>query len=148
MFENTKFFTDRSKSDGYSCHEVHFKFEGRVVNHGSENFQILMNPSERLIIRLLPRWIFFPVQSNSNTSISVGQAADEVDIFQLRVHIKRFMFIAHCQCLKMRKSHVPTLQAHEQHHLWLSVPVFSCNYDSTIFSTSPPSLHIVSGDTL
>ncbi|GFS48475.1 hypothetical protein TNCV_2297871 [Trichonephila clavipes] len=36
MFENNGCFTDRSNSDGYSCHQVHFRIDGRVVNPGSD----------------------------------------------------------------------------------------------------------------
>lgn len=38
MFENTGCFTGRSSSDKYSCHQVHFRIEGRVINkavHGT-----------------------------------------------------------------------------------------------------------------
>ncbi|GFW62700.1 hypothetical protein TNCV_2624631 [Trichonephila clavipes] len=57
IFENTGRFTDRSNSDGYSCHQVQFRFDGRVVNRCSERFmfrQALMHPSERLMIQLPP----------------------------------------------------------------------------------------------
>ncbi|GFY05205.1 hypothetical protein TNCV_2206511 [Trichonephila clavipes] len=36
MFENTGHFTDRSSSDGHSCHQVHFIIDRRVINRGSE----------------------------------------------------------------------------------------------------------------
>ncbi|GFX60668.1 hypothetical protein TNCV_4917181 [Trichonephila clavipes] len=32
MLENTGCFTDRSNSDGYSCHQVHFRIDGHVVH--------------------------------------------------------------------------------------------------------------------
>ncbi|GFU83703.1 hypothetical protein TNCV_522971 [Trichonephila clavipes] len=69
-----------------------------------------MHPSECLMIRLPPRWISFPVQSNSNSSISVSYVVDEVDICQLGVritiHVHRTLSM-----FEMRKPHVPTLQA-------------------------------------
>ncbi|GFW04917.1 hypothetical protein TNCV_4881521 [Trichonephila clavipes] len=75
MFENTGCFTDRSISDGYSCHKVYFRIDGWVVNPGFESSmfrKVLMPPSERLMFLLPPRWISFPIQLNSNTSISVS----------------------------------------------------------------------------
>ncbi|GFU41447.1 hypothetical protein TNCV_4585961 [Trichonephila clavipes] len=90
MFENTGSFTDRSSSVGYSCHQVHFRIDRRVVNRGSERSmfrQVLMHSSERLMSRLSPRWISFLIQPSSKTSISVGLAVDEVDIRQLGVHL-------------------------------------------------------------
>ncbi|GFY09210.1 hypothetical protein TNCV_2991281 [Trichonephila clavipes] len=77
MFKNTGRFTDHSCSDGYSFHYNHFRFDGRVLNRGSERpmfHQVLIHPSERLMIRLPPYWISFPMQSNSNASIFVGTA--------------------------------------------------------------------------
>ncbi|GFW65623.1 hypothetical protein TNCV_3550461 [Trichonephila clavipes] len=59
MFENTGRFLDRSNNDGYSVHQVHFRIDGRVVNHGSKRSlfrQVLMHPSKRLMIQLSPRW--------------------------------------------------------------------------------------------
>ncbi|GFU66747.1 transposable element Tcb2 transposase [Trichonephila clavipes] len=32
MFKISQRFTDHIRSDGYSCHQVHFKIDGRVVN--------------------------------------------------------------------------------------------------------------------
>ncbi|GFU01027.1 hypothetical protein TNCV_1816471 [Trichonephila clavipes] len=55
IFENTGCFTDRCGSDGYSCHQFHFRIDEYVVNRGSERFtfhQVLMHLSERLMIRL------------------------------------------------------------------------------------------------
>ncbi|GFV61458.1 hypothetical protein TNCV_2938001 [Trichonephila clavipes] len=75
MFENTGRFTDLCSSDSYSCHQVHFKIDGRVVNRDSERFmfhQVLMHTSERLKIQLPPHSTSFPIQPNSNTCISVG----------------------------------------------------------------------------
>ncbi|GFU90700.1 hypothetical protein TNCV_3089861 [Trichonephila clavipes] len=75
MLKNTRCFTNCCSSDGYSCHQVHFKIDGCAVNRGSERsmfHQVLMHASERLMIRLPPRWISFSIQPNSNMSISVG----------------------------------------------------------------------------
>ncbi|GFV09259.1 zinc metalloproteinase nas-15 [Trichonephila clavipes] len=36
MFENTERFTDRCSSDGYSCHQVHFRIDRRAINSDSE----------------------------------------------------------------------------------------------------------------
>ncbi|GFX67456.1 hypothetical protein TNCV_3463451 [Trichonephila clavipes] len=55
--ENIRSFTDRSRTDGYLRYQVHFKIDARVVNRGSESFQVLMHPREHLMIRLPPRWI-------------------------------------------------------------------------------------------
>ncbi|GFU81618.1 hypothetical protein TNCV_4927491 [Trichonephila clavipes] len=81
---------DRSNSDGYLYHQVHFRIYGCFVNHDSEKSvfrQVLMPPREHLMIRLPRRWVSFRIQLNRNTSISVGQAVDEVDIRQLGVRI-------------------------------------------------------------
>ncbi|GFX23462.1 hypothetical protein TNCV_3769381 [Trichonephila clavipes] len=46
-FENSGNFTNRNNSDGYSCHQVHFKIDGHVVNFGSERSmfrEVLMHP--------------------------------------------------------------------------------------------------------
>ncbi|GFW03781.1 hypothetical protein TNCV_2538921 [Trichonephila clavipes] len=80
--------------------------------------QVLMHPSELLMIRLSPLWIPFSIQPNHN--ISVGLAIDEVDIRQLcvriTIHIHRKLSMS-----EMRKSHPPILQSHVQ--LYLSFPV-------------------------
>ncbi|GFS79681.1 hypothetical protein TNCV_4241391 [Trichonephila clavipes] len=58
MFKNTRSFTDHSSSDGYSGHQIHFRFDGHVINRDSERSmfrQVLMHPSECLMIRLMPR---------------------------------------------------------------------------------------------
>ncbi|GFU95644.1 hypothetical protein TNCV_3333091 [Trichonephila clavipes] len=75
LFENTECLTDRSSSDGYSCHQIPFRIDRLVVNRVSERSmfrQVLMHQSECLMIWLLPHWISFSIQPNSNTSISVG----------------------------------------------------------------------------
>ncbi|GFU72786.1 hypothetical protein TNCV_1515481 [Trichonephila clavipes] len=71
--------------------------------------QVLMHPSERLMIRLPPRWIPFPMQPNSNTFIAVGMALVEVDIRQLGVRIT--IHVHHTLPLsEMRKPHIPTCE--------------------------------------
>ncbi|GFY20342.1 hypothetical protein TNCV_209741 [Trichonephila clavipes] len=85
MLENTGRVRDRSNSEEYSCHQIHFRFDGRVVNRSCERSlfrQVLMYQNERLLIRLPPHWISFPMQSNRNTSISVVRSLVEVDIRQ------------------------------------------------------------------
>ncbi|GFV55777.1 hypothetical protein TNCV_167621 [Trichonephila clavipes] len=126
MFENTGCFTNHSSNDGCSCHQAHFRIDGRVVNHVSEGSmfrQVLMHPSERLMFRLPPRWISFPIQPNSNTSISGGKAVDKVDIHQLGI---RITIHVHCTLLmsEKRKPHIPTFRAHVQRHLSLSAHAF------------------------
>ncbi|GFS79443.1 hypothetical protein TNCV_2369801 [Trichonephila clavipes] len=52
MFENTGLFSYCSSSVGYSYHQIHFRSDGRVVNHGSEKSmfrQVLIHPRERLM---------------------------------------------------------------------------------------------------
>ncbi|GFY24238.1 hypothetical protein TNCV_1012871 [Trichonephila clavipes] len=52
-------FPDRNSSGGYSCYQDHFRIDVRFDSHGSERCkfrQVLMHPSERLMIRLPPRW--------------------------------------------------------------------------------------------
>ncbi|GFW24137.1 hypothetical protein TNCV_4951811 [Trichonephila clavipes] len=46
-----------------------------------------MHHIERLMIRLPPHWISFPIQPNRSMSISVCYAVDKVDIHQLGVRI-------------------------------------------------------------
>ncbi|GFW39716.1 hypothetical protein TNCV_3188871 [Trichonephila clavipes] len=75
MFENTGCLKDHSSSYECSSHQVHFHIDVHVVNHVSERSmfrQILMHPSEHLMVRLPPRWISVHIQPNSNMSISVG----------------------------------------------------------------------------
>ncbi|GFX44309.1 DUF4817 domain-containing protein [Trichonephila clavipes] len=87
---NPKEIRDTNISDGYSCHLVHFRINDRVVNRASERsmfLQVQMHPSERLMIQVPPHCISFPMQTNSNTSISVDLVVDELDNHQLGVHI-------------------------------------------------------------
>ncbi|GFY24438.1 transposable element Tcb1 transposase [Trichonephila clavipes] len=120
MFENTSHFVDRSSRYGYSCHQIHFRFDGRDVNRGSERSMLhhvappsMLHSSERLTIRWSPHWISFPMQSNNITSISIGRAIVEVDIRQLgvriTVHVHRTLSMS-----EMRKPHVPILNCWEQ----------------------------------
>ncbi|GFV58832.1 hypothetical protein TNCV_1673611 [Trichonephila clavipes] len=135
-------FTDRSSSVGYSCHQVHFRIDRHAVNRGSERpmfRQVLTHPSECLMIRLPPHWISFPIQPNSNTSISVGYAVDEVDIRQLGVHIT--IHVHHMLSMsEMRKPRGLILQADIQCHLSLSAHAFQCNYSSSQYSL--PTLQV------
>ncbi|GFS88535.1 hypothetical protein TNCV_1461641 [Trichonephila clavipes] len=58
MLENTRHFTDHSSNDGYSCHQVHFKIDGCVINRGSERSmfpKVLIHSSKCLMTRLPPR---------------------------------------------------------------------------------------------
>ncbi|GFW15068.1 hypothetical protein TNCV_983601 [Trichonephila clavipes] len=145
MFENIVRFTIYSIREGSFCQQIHFKFDGHVVNPGSERSmfgQVLMHPSERLMIRLPPRRISFPIQSNSNTSIYIGRAVIEVDIRQLCVRITihaRFTL----PMSEKRKQHVPTWRAHGQCHLSLFDHAFLCNYGSS--QCSLPSSKFVHG---
>ncbi|GFV83095.1 hypothetical protein TNCV_2802211 [Trichonephila clavipes] len=139
MFEDTGCLTDCSSSDGYSCHQVHFRIDGRVSNRRSESSmfrQVLMHPIERLKIRLPPCRISFHIQPNSNTSISVGYFVDDEDIRQFNVriaiHVHRTLSMS-----EMRKPYVPTLRAHVQCHLSLSAHAFLCNYGSSRCSQLP-----------
>ncbi|GFS66423.1 hypothetical protein TNCV_3856771 [Trichonephila clavipes] len=52
MFENTRCFTYHSRSDGWSCHQVHVRIDGHLVNHCPENFQVLMHPIQHLDFEL------------------------------------------------------------------------------------------------
>ncbi|GFU99894.1 uncharacterized protein TNCV_1257431 [Trichonephila clavipes] len=92
--------------------------------------QVLMHPSKRLMIPLPPRWIFFPIELNSNTPISVGLAVNEVDICPLGV---RITIHAHrpLSMSEMSKSYVPTLRVHVQRHLSFSAHTFLCHYGSS-----------------
>ncbi|GFT71930.1 hypothetical protein TNCV_2515721 [Trichonephila clavipes] len=71
--------------------------------------QVLMHPSERLMIRLPPRWRNFPIQPNISMSISVVKVADKVDIPQLSVcitiHVHRTLSMS-----ELRKPHFITLR--------------------------------------
>ncbi|GFW37224.1 hypothetical protein TNCV_5021221 [Trichonephila clavipes] len=139
MFKNTGRLTDRISSDGYSCYQVHFRNEMRVVNRETERsmlHQLLMHKSERLMIRLPPCWTSFPIQPNSKTFISVGKVVDEVDFYQLGVHTKIHIYRT-LSMSEMRKSYVPKLRAHIQHPLLLSVHHFLCNYGSSPCSLPP-----------
>ncbi|GFX60702.1 hypothetical protein TNCV_4976781 [Trichonephila clavipes] len=138
-FENIRCFIDRSCSHGYSCHKVHFRIEGRVVNCVSERSlfrQVLMHPSERLMVLLPPRRIYFPLKPKSNMFISVGWVVDEVDIWPLDIRITipvhRTLFMS-----EMRKPHVPTLRDKVQRHLSLPAYAFLCNYGSSGCSLLP-----------
>ncbi|GFW24346.1 hypothetical protein TNCV_605931 [Trichonephila clavipes] len=119
IFQNTGHFTYRSRNVGYKCRQVHFRIDERVFNRCCERSMfrpVLMHPSERLVIRLPPRWISFPIQLKSNTSISVGLAIDEVDIRQLGVHL--MIHVPHPPSMsEMRKPHAPILPAHKQYRL-------------------------------
>ncbi|GFU18345.1 histone-lysine N-methyltransferase SETMAR [Trichonephila clavipes] len=88
-----------------------------------------MHSNERLMLQLPPRWISFPIQPNSNTSICVGYAVDEVDIHQLdariTIDVHRTLPMS-----EMKKLHVPTLRVHIKRHLSLSAHAFLCNYRS------------------
>ncbi|GFT72244.1 hypothetical protein TNCV_1801271 [Trichonephila clavipes] len=83
-------------------------------------------PERTLMIQLPFRWISFPVQPNNNTSISVGKAVGEKQIFQLdvciNIDVHFTLFIS-----EMRKPHALMLRAHVQCHLSLSAHSFLCN---------------------
>ncbi|GFS62007.1 hypothetical protein TNCV_2592841 [Trichonephila clavipes] len=115
MFENTGRFMDRSNNNRYSCHQDHFRMGGRVANRLSERsmfYQILMQPSERLVIWLSPRWISFSIQPNSNTYITLT-SLEKVDNGQLVVSIT--INVHHTLSMfEIWKLHVPILQAHIQ----------------------------------
>ncbi|GFX20744.1 hypothetical protein TNCV_78011 [Trichonephila clavipes] len=109
-----------------------FRIDGRVVIRGSEGsvfHHVQMYPSERLRIRLPLCWIYIPIQSNSNTFISIGKAVDEVDIHQLGVRVTIHI---HCtlSMSEMRKPPVPTLQARVQRYLLYFAHSLLCNYGS------------------
>ncbi|GFY10949.1 hypothetical protein TNCV_1124701 [Trichonephila clavipes] len=110
-----------------------------MVIHGSERCmfrQVLEHPSERLMIRLAPRWVSLPIQPNSNTSIFIDYAVDEVEIHQLGIHVTIHVHRT-LSMSEMRKPHVPTLRAHVQSHLSLSVHSFLCNNESSRCSRTP-----------
>ncbi|GFS54943.1 hypothetical protein TNCV_3576471 [Trichonephila clavipes] len=77
-----------------------------------------MHPRERLMSRLSPHLISFPIQPNIITSISVCQAVDEVDIHQhgirITIQIHRTLSV----------SEMTTLQARETRHLSPSAHAF------------------------
>ncbi|GFX44441.1 hypothetical protein TNCV_1394621 [Trichonephila clavipes] len=93
-------------------------------------------PSNRLIIWLPPRWVSFPMKSNSNISISDDRAVIEVDIRQLGVritfHVRRKQSFS-----EIRKLHLPTLLAQVHRHISLSAHAFLSIFGSSRCSLPP-----------
>ncbi|GFW11283.1 hypothetical protein TNCV_3808031 [Trichonephila clavipes] len=107
--------------------------EGRVTSRGSErsmHCHVMMHPSERLMIRLPPRWISFPMHLNSNTSISVVRVVVEVDVHQLDFRITIHVHLTLPMHEETKWADLVSSCTYWQ-HLLLSNHDFLCNYRSS-----------------
>ncbi|GFY18889.1 hypothetical protein TNCV_3875771 [Trichonephila clavipes] len=83
MFENTKRFTDNSSSDGYSCHQIHFRFDGPVVNGDTNKIHAPLGsfvPERTLHDSVAEHVGYLSNMYSNSTFISVGRTVVEVHI--------------------------------------------------------------------